>query len=227
MLPYLFALLLSLAATLCTTSTSYAGWWQDPALGNTRGAATGNEPILNSPYYNPNLPAGGLSPYAYNPTLPYGGVPYGGAPVVERAYATPYGTVVAPTAVGNGFYNINYGNAALRLWRAPSGYYYPWSYGAYPTGYSYPVVYQSGRVVQASPPVTTIFSDMQNYLDDSKSRGRLADSDYQHLNRRLHDLIGKTEEINSEGNSPDQDPELQEDVKELNLDIAHRIKSAS
>jgi hypothetical protein len=72
-----------------------------------------------------------------------------------------------------------------------------------------------------------MFSDMQNYLDDSKTKGRLSESDYTHLDRRLHDLIGKSEEINGEGNNPDQDPELQQDVKDLNLDIAHRIRPTS
>jgi hypothetical protein len=149
------------------------------------------------------LPTSGLNPYAYNPAVPY------------------------EVPIGNGFYSIKYGGTLMRFWRAPSGYYYPWASGGYSYGYNYPIVYQSGQAVQASPSVTTVFNDMQNYLDESKAKDRLSENDYDHLDRRLHDLIGKSEEINGEGNSPDQDPDLQQDVKDLGLDIAHRIKPSS
>ena len=115
----------------------------------------------------------------------------------------------------------------MRYWRAPSGYYYPWAYGSYPYTYAYPLIYQSGQAAQASPPVTTEFRDMQDYIDNSRAKGRLSDGDYQHLNQRLHDLVGESEDIESNGSNPDQDTGLQQDLRELGLEIAHRIKPES
>lgn len=159
-----------------------------------------------------------------------GGNVYGGG-VYGNGYGNGYGTPIyqAPVAVPGvrGYFRI--GGVQAQYWQAPSGYYYPWGVGA--STYGSPVYYVNQGVTQQSrPPLSSVFNDMEKYLDESKDRARVSQADFDHLFRRLHDLRGKYDNMLSQaGGTIEQADEdsVRRDVDQLSGEIAMRVKSTT
>ena len=154
-----------------------------------------------NPYVNPYV-----NPYGAYPVNPYSGVVYG-----------------APVPIGGGLFNLRLGNTQFSYWRAPSGYYYPWY-----QGYSAPVVIvQENQAAPAQPAVSTIMADMDNFLSTAKTKGRLSDTDFTHLNTRLKDLERMSDSMR-QGNggslSADQEQDMRNNLQLLGQEISHRLK---
>lgn len=205
------------------------GWQPQPGV-NPFGRATGyNPPAVpygGNPYGNPYGNAYG-NPYAnpYNrqliPSAGYGVNPYG----------YNYPAMGMPVPINGGNFGINIGNSRLNVWKAPSGYYYPWLNR--PVGFGYPapiVVIQQGQQnpTPAQPPLSTIFGDLNKFLDDSKSKGKISEADYNHLKLRASDLQKKERSFAS-GNGgslqPDQEEDIRKDVDKLGQEVSYRVKS--
>lgn len=115
-------------------------------------------------------------------------------------FASPYAAgcpaYPLPTPVGGGYFQFGSLGARCGYWRAPSGYYYPWC----PQIYSSSVVYngpspiftvQQGVSAPSRPPLSSVFSDMRQFLEDCQTKNKLSANDYQHLMQRLNDLMSK------------------------------------
>lgn len=196
-----------------------------------------------SPYAGNPYAAG--TPYIYG--NPYAGSPYGSNPLFNPAgagyysnpWANPYGSPYTyngmpinsfgtPVPIGGGFFGMASNGHNINFWRAPSGYYYPWTAG-YGTGYTAPiVVINNGAAPQAAqPPLSTIFSDTLKYLDEQKAAGKLDPNDFQHLKQRALDLLSKERDLRTQGSgSLDQEQEasIRADVDTLGGEIARRVK---
>lgn len=220
----------ALTPALAQTGRSY-GW-----NGNI-GSPTVGVPYNNTPFGNPyqfNRPYGN----------PYAGSPYGSNPLYNPAgsyvnpWVNPYGNPYSyngvpinsfgmPTPIGGGFFGMSSSGRNFNFWKAPSGYYYPWSAG-YGQSYTAPiVVINSGSPQPALPPLSTIFSDMLKYLDDQKAAGKLSDADFTHLKQRALDLLSKERTLRTAASgSLDQDQEtsIRNDVDTLGGEIARRVK---
>jgi hypothetical protein len=165
---------------------------------------------------------------------PYAGVyrtPYGSVPVYTSPYTAPYAysnlSSSVPTPIGANQFGLTYGNGKLRLWRASSGYYYPWVGGyAYP---SYPIFITppgATAAAPASPPISTIVSDLDDYLDKAKKDGKVSSGDFTSLKRRASDLLSKEKSLAYEqgGLDADQEAEIRRDVDELSGEVARRVQ---
>jgi hypothetical protein len=156
-------------------------------------------PVLGSPGYNPGLynRAGGMVP----------------------AYAPTY---TVPQAVNGGNYLINANN----FWRGDSGYYYPWANNSAYGQIIYAPNANQAPVAQV-PPLSTLFTDLLNYLDQKKTQGVISLSDYQHLRRRATDLQTKYFSLRTaaEG-SIDQNDEAQirRDLDELGAEVSKSVR---
>jgi len=178
------------------------------------GAVYQGSPALGypQPYFLRNQPGAGF----YNANPYYPAYPVYGGPVFG-----------APVPIGGGAFNISRGGVQYNFWRAPSGYYYPWFR---PAGYGYlnqVIVVQQGVSQPAQPPLSTVFSDLRKFIDESKANGKLADADYEHLSRRLSDLSGKEGSlINSGGGTldPDAEADLRRDLDQLGAEVSQRVK---
>ena len=180
--------------------------------------------VYNSPYYSPYA-----SPYAGGVyRTPYGTTVYG-APYVPAA---PYGysnlAGGMPTPMGGNLYGIAYGRGNLKVWRAPSGYYYPWvggyNYAAYPIFVTPPGAANSAP---AAPPIGTVVSDLDGYLDDAKKNGKIGSGDFISLKRRGSDLLSKEKSLAyEEGGSldADQEADIRRDLEELSAEVARRVQ---
>lgn len=198
---------------------SYAGGGSSYA-GNTTGSSyAGN---LGTQFVNPYSGYG--NPYAggYNPYLnPYGN-PY-------SYNGVPFTTFGSPYAVGNGFYGMNANGRNFNFWKAPSGYYYPWTAG-YGSGYTAPIVIinqGSNSPTAARPPLSTMFTDTLKYLDEQKAAGKLSQGDYEHLKRRTLDLLSKERDLRTQGGGgldTDQENSIRADVDTLGGEIARRVQ---
>ncbi|HEY9785460.1 MAG TPA: hypothetical protein V6D17_08670 [Candidatus Obscuribacterales bacterium] len=166
---------------------------------------------------------GAVNPYYYPYRYPYtyanpGLVPYGaGYPVIGM-----------PQPIGGGYFGINIGGARLNFWQAPSGYYYPWLPRPYGLTYSAPIIiYQQGQSTPAQPPLSTVFSDMIKFLDESKEKNKVAEADYNHLRLRATDLQRKEASLSlSGGGTLDEQNEaqLRKDADQLGKEISYRVK---
>ncbi|MBU6453209.1 MAG: hypothetical protein KGS72_15605 [Cyanobacteria bacterium REEB67] len=179
---------------------------------------------------NPNNYAG--TPYAGNGI--YGGfnrTAYPGSyyPGMGTGPVYPFGNpYINPVAAGNGFYNFVGGGVAANLWRAPSGYYYPWYRGGGFNQIIYVDQSQSqAQTVAQQPPLSSQFSDMGQYLDDSKKNGKLADNDYKSLKMRLTDIHSKERSLRIAGGgqlSDEYEAEIRQNLNDFSREMVERIK---
>lgn len=160
--------------------------------------------------YNPYQTTTGF----YNPNV--GNINY-------PAFGTPINT-------GGSYYNVPSGNSRLPMWKAPSGYYYPWC--PRPTGfvYAYPmpvlVVENQTQPAPALPPLSTIMSDMEKFLEDSKKDGKITERDYTNMLRRVKDLKSKerTMRIAAGGTlDPGDESQLRTDLDQVGSELTWRL----
>ena len=166
-----------------------------------------------NPYANPNA-----NPYA-SPYFGYGNGLQGGY------YSRGFG---APQLINGNTYSLNVAGAPLNFWRAPSGYYYPWMGGYHYN--TYPIfVYGggSGGAAQTLPPLSTIFSDLNDYLDKAKKDGKVDQTEYEHLKRRASDLLAKENSLSYEAGGtidPTQEADIRRDVEGLSAEVARSVR---
>jgi len=198
--------------TLCASPSALAQGATGRYLPNGMPRYVGNtnqlQPyMMNTPVYNPY----------YNP---YAGFPY-------NPYNSPvyYGY---PQPMSNGLFNIGLGRVNINLWRAPSGYYYPW---CNPSGYtSAQIIYAPQGATQSTPqlpPLSTMFTDLNTYLDEQKDKGKLADADYSHLRQRSKDLQTKAGSLRTAGEGvldPQDEAQIRKDLDSLSTEVAQRVK---
>jgi hypothetical protein len=221
------------------------GFALTPAVAQVSHAAGYNgNPYVGNPYVgNPyNTPFG--NPYGRPYGNPYAGSPFGSNPLYNPAggyvnpWVNPYGNPYMyngmpinsfgmPTPIGGGFFGMASNGRNFNFWKAPSGYYYPWSAG-YGQSYTAPiVVINNGATQPAQPPLSTIFSDTLKYLDDQKAAGKLSEGDFTHLKQRTLDLLSKERDLRTQASgSLDQEQEtsIRNDVDTLGGEIARRVK---
>ena len=121
------------------------------------------------------------------------------------------------------------GGLNANLWRAPSGYYYPWGIGN--TGYQQ-IVYvdQSGgraQTVAQQPPLSMQFTDMGQFLDDAHKNGKLAENDWVSMKRRLKDIQSKERSYRLAGDGyleDNYDAEIRKDLKDFSREMVERVK---
>ncbi len=188
-----------------------------PAYGNygyPAGNPYGGTPVYNNPY---NTMYGGY----YNPYYPT----YQGRYNIGGISTPVYGT---PQLLRDNFYGINAGGMPAQFWRAPSGFYYPWvggyRYSSYPI---YGVAPTNGSPMQTLPPIKTVISDLDSYLDKAKENGKINAGDYESLRLRANDLLSKEKSLAYEEGGvidPESEAEIRRDVEGLSAEIAHRVK---
>ncbi len=194
---------------------------------------------VGTPYANPYGSVGNpyANPYGNGFGNPYvNGVPnaYGNYPGsrmynpggVVYPFGSPY---VNPVALGNGLYSFNGGGINANLWRAPSGYYYPWGVGANPYSQIIYVDQTGGRnhTVAQQPPLSMQFTDMNQFLDDAHKNGKINDSDYASMKQRLKDIQGqeRSYRIAGDGYMEDSaDAEIRQKLKDFAKLMTERIK---
>jgi hypothetical protein len=196
-----------------------------------------------------SMPSAGFNPYQANPyTNPYANPynnPYSNpySNPVNNPYASPYfgygnglqggyysrgGGYGVPQLINGNTYSFNVSGAPLNFWHAPSGYYYPWMGGYHYT--QYPIfVYGGGGAgaTQTLPPLSTIFSDLNDYLDKAKKDGKVDQTEYEHLKRRASDLLSKENSLAYEaGGTIDasQEAEIRRDVEGLSSEVARSVR---
>jgi hypothetical protein len=79
----------------------------------------------------------------------------------------------------------------------------------------------------AQPPLSTEVTDMLKYLDEQKEKGKLPDSDYNHLKQRALDLLSKERDLRAQSGGsvdPDADRQIRSDVDSLGAEMARRVK---
>jgi hypothetical protein len=190
--------------------------------------------ISPAPYgYAPNgypINPGGLNSF-YGPYSPFGPYNSGVTNGINTGYPgysgySNYNVYGRPTLIGNNTYGINVGGNTWGFYRANSGYYYPWLGGYQYTGY--PIFSMAGgsAPVQSLPPLSTMFADLNDYLDTAKDKGKVTDSDYKVLKQRAKDLLSKERSVAYESGGLDSETErdLRRDVDQLSAEVSRRVQ---
>ncbi|CAM6006265.1 unnamed protein product [Sphagnum balticum] len=215
------------------SNNGYGGGY-GPGYGNYGGYGSGYGQGYGQGYGNAGF--GGYGPgyggYNYNN---YSGL---NSPYRERGYGGlgnynsfggyyPNLNVGVPSLINGNYYGLNYGGNLNNYYRSSSGYYYPWvggtSYSSYPIFYSQSV---SASPVAQLPPLSTMFADLNDYLDQEKKADKLSDTDYEHLKRRATDLLSKEKSLAYESGGLDttQETDLRRDIEQLSAEVAERVK---
>lgn len=169
------------------------------------------------PYYNPYN-----NPYYYNPYRPTYLGRYNIGGVIQPVFG-------APQVIDGNWYGVGIGGTNYPFWRAPSGFYYPWANGISYSGSPILVVPPSGGgPLQTQPPVSTVISDLNNYLDEAKDGGKISADHYQDFRQKTKYLLSKQQSM-AEGNGgvldPDQEEELRKEIERLSNEVVYRVKS--
>jgi hypothetical protein len=72
-----------------------------------------------------------------------------------------------------------------------------------------------------------MFSDMENYLDDSNKKGKLGEVDHKRLFRRLQDVRSKFDHLRAAGGGtldPGDEENIRRDVDNLGGEISRAVK---
>ncbi len=142
-----------------------------------------------------------------------------------------YPTFGRPINTGGDFYNIQSGNVQLPMWKAPSGYYYPWC--PRPSGfvYSYPLPVliinnAAPNPAPALPPISTVLTDLEKLLEDSKKDGKVSERDYTNMIRRVKDLKSKERTLRIAGSGSldtDDETQLRTDLDQVGSELSWRL----
>ena len=172
-----------------------------------------------NPYYQ-TYPAYGNSPY-YNPYAPTYLGRYNIGGVIQPIFGPPQ-------LLNGNLYGVNISGNPYTFWRAPSGFYYPWSSGF---GYSdYPILTMppnGSNPLQAQPTVETVISDLNSYLNKAKADGKISTDNYQFLQQKAQYLQKKAQSMaqSNEGVlDPDQEIELRKEIENLSSEVTYRVQ---
>lgn len=130
-----------------------------------------------------------------------------------------------PQAIPGGLFSMNAGGHQYVFWKAPSGYYYPWARRNF-YGVAAPIIiFNQGVSTPAQPPLSTVFDDLGKFLEESKAK--MSQPDYEHLARRLNDLVRKERSLRiSYGGTlePGTEADLRRDVDMLGEEMSRRVR---
>lgn len=161
---------------------------------------------------------------------------YFNQPGVGYFYSNPYAPACpaypAPVPMAGGYFRFGTLGASCGYWRSPSGYYYPWCPQIYTGGVVYsgpaPVfTVQQGVATQARPVLSAVFSDMRQFLEDSRSKDKLSVNDYTHLMQRLNDLMSKQSQLSAAGGGimdPSDEEAIRRDLDLLSGEISRALQ---
>lgn len=223
-----FTLLLALLGSTSLRSEAQQSQYQQ------RGSSMGGGIIYSSP--GTSMGGGitypgsvGISPYANQPGYGYYAPnPY--APGYPAYAGGGYGYPAwgAPVQGAGGYFQ--FGGASNRgafYWKSPSGYYYPWGGAAYGAVNSPIIIVQQGQSTPTQPPVSDMFKDIRAYLEEQNGKSKFLAEDYNHLSRRLRDIMQKESLLaNRNGGTLDSLDEetIRKDLNMLSADVARRVK---
>lgn len=189
-----------------------------PATGSAPINPYGYAPMMPGQVYPPGQIINPYAPYQY----PYS---YSNPGLYRSPYGSGYPIIGLPQPVGGGYFGMKIGNTQLNMWKAPSGYYYPWLQR--PIGFTYApiVIVDQGQSTPSKPPLSTIFSDMNKFLDEAREKGKIADADYRHLKLRASDLQKRERSLRMNMGTIDEATEdnLRRDVEKLGEEVAYRV----
>lgn len=211
------------------------GLGTSPAISQNRNFGNSNQQGNYNPSLSPNLNpfgAGGVqsqgsSPYPY--VNQYGRYPYANQPGYgyygASGVAPVYPAYGAPVPVNGGLFRFNVGGFSGSYWKAPSGYYYPWGAGAY-LAPAPVIVVEQGVSQPAQPPVPDMLRDMSSYIEDQNSKKKFKPEDYQHLSRRVKDLLSLESTMRTRNGGTldaNDDEKMRRDTAALSGDISRRV----
>jgi hypothetical protein len=122
---------------------------------------------------------------------------------------------------------FRFGNARLNYWQAPSGYYYPWAAGAAYVPQQPVYIVQQGQTQAQQPPISSMFTDMEAYLDDCQKKDKIGQIDYQRLFRRLQDIRSRYDHLRAAGGGvldAGDEESIRRDAAGLGGEIARAVK---
>lgn len=136
-----------------------------------------------------------------------------------------------PRLIRDNLYYIPSGECNLPMWKAPSGFFYPWV--PRPVGFRYehplPVLmFEKGNEAPSPliPPMSVEFSDMEKYLEEAKKDGRISEGDCSNIVRRVRDLKSKERSLRmAAGGSLDSADEttLRRELDDLSKELILRL----
>lgn len=115
-----------------------------------------------------------------------------------------YPTFGTPQPTGNGYFLVPSGSAKLPMWKAPSGYLYPWAPRPANFFFRYPmpilmVPQKSTVAAPAVPPLLVVIRDLEHYISDAKSQQKILAKDALTIEKRLADIKSKEHRLRITG----------------------------
>ncbi|MCW5822849.1 MAG: hypothetical protein KIT34_08590 [Cyanobacteria bacterium TGS_CYA1] len=138
-----------------------------------------------------------------------------------------------PQPIGGGIFSIAAGRCTINMWKAPSGYYYPycgvppgWPGAANNVGLPIIISQQYNPPAAADPPVSTFIEDTTEFLDKKKKDKKISDRDYQNMSQRLKDLGSKERYLRNQASGTldeHDESQLRQDVAQVLKELQWRL----
>lgn len=126
-----------------------------------------------------------------------------------------YPTFGIPQSSGNGFYQVPSGKSSLPMWKAASGYLYPWAPRpkSFNFGFRMPILVTRGANQSASPavpPLTVVINDMEKFISKNQQDNKISSAEANALIQRLASIKSKEhrQRITGKGNFKPSDEAL-------------------
>ena len=162
-----------------------------------------------------------------------------GRKTVGFGFSNPYQSTTAgypsfgmPQDVGNGFYSVKAGSVALPMWKAPSGFFYPWAPRPESFSYAYPMpVLAISKVTQsvapAVPPLAVELQDLGNYLEKARLERRMAEADISRLSARIAEIKEKERALRVAGSGnidPSDEAQMRRELEQIGSECSSKMK---
>lgn len=184
------------------------------------GVATAHQASAQENVYRSNQGSQGRKTVGFGFSNPY------------QSTTTGYPTFGMPQDVGNGFYSVKAGSVALPMWKAPSGYLYPWAPRPESFSYAYPMpVLAISKVTQsvgpAVPPLAVEIQDLGNYLEKGKLEKRMAEADIARLSAKVAEIKEKERALRVAGSGnidPADEAQMRRQLQQIGSECSSKMK---
>ncbi|MBI1270723.1 hypothetical protein GC174_09840 [bacterium] len=184
------------------------------------GVATAHQASAQADVYRGNQGSPGRKTVGFGFSNPY------------QSTAAGYPSFGMPQDVGNGFYSVKAGSVALPMWKAPSGYLYPWAPRPESFSYAYPMpVLAVSKINQSTapavPPLAVEIQDLGNYLEKAKLEKRMAEADISRLSAKIAEIKEKERALRVAGFGnidPSDEAQMRRELQQIGSECSSKTK---
>lgn len=163
--------------------------------------------------------------------------PYHSKRTAGFGFSNPYRSSVnhptfgIPRDQGGGYFLVPSGGKVIPMWKAPSGYLYPWAPRpkTFNADYSLPVLVvpkATGAASPAAPPLSVIMNDLDKFIE--LNRSKLTPGEPEAMQKKVGDIKAKERRLRITGKgslTSGDEAQIRRELSTLGNELALKLKS--